>query len=259
MEVFPPGKPTSAAFIVQGPGQAWSASAGSRDGCPMHMCTGKGGMSHSLRSFCVCALVLREEAATRESSRASSADCADPSISDGRWGRVEALRWEPSASACVRCKTETEGLRSTCRKKHITIDKSVAAARDELRGSYFMVLCTSDTTHTHKTSEAKRDTDPTTWFDSFLRWQEGKRGMPYFLIAAKHANPHISCAAAAPPEGSQAKKHLSHARDKAQIDTTNNLPKLTARNDPRKSQVIHSALRRPIAGLAVSVRTADLA
>lgn len=36
-------------------------------------------------------------------------------------------------------------------------------------------------------------------------------------------------------------------------------PKLTARNDPRKSQVIHSALPRPMTGPAVSVRTADLA
>ena len=70
---------------------------------------------------------------------------------------------------------------------------------------------------------------------------------------AWQSNPHISCAGSA-----HKPKSTSHMLA-ISTQIADARPKLTARNDPRKSQVIHSALPRPMTGPTVSVRTADLA
>ena len=110
----------------------------------------------------------------------------------------------------------------------------------------------------HTTSELR---DPATWLASMVdrlavsassslrwsvAWQQDNQG-------AWQSNPHISCAGSA-----HKPKSTSHMLA-ISTQIADARPKLTARNDPRKSQVIHSALPRPMTGPAVSVRTADLA
>ena len=119
-----------------------------------------------------------------------------------------------------------------------------AAARAREAAPVYGFLCTYITYD-------KRASRPGEMVDSSslrwsVAWQQDNLGAWQF-------NPHISCAGSA----HKPKKHLSHACDKGAIADAR--PKLTARNDPRKSQVIHSALPRPMAEPTVSVRTADLA
>jgi hypothetical protein len=95
---------------------------------------------------------------------------------------------------CTRCKTEKREMRATCRKKHITIDKSAAAARDESEGSYFMVLCTSDTHTRDKRGQTRIRRHGS---NSFLRSQEGVAchafGQPNLQTRISPAPPSPAC------------------------------------------------------------------
>lgn len=173
------------------------------------------------------------------------------------------LRGKPYAVSRLLCKRVDAS--TTCQRERsiLRFDKSAARMRagrveKQLQPAsrhYFMVSYV----HTsHTTSErASELRDPATWLARMLSVVNSLTS-PLERMAGQQVNQiRISPAPAALTSQKSSSRSSHMLAIRAQIADAR--PKLTARNDPRKSQVIHSALPRPMVGRTVSVRTADLA
>ena len=105
----------------------------------------------------------------------------------------------------------------------------------------------------HTTSErASELRDPATWLARMLSVVNSLTS-PLERMAGQQVNQiRISPAPAALTSQKSSSRSSHMLAIRAQIADAR--PKLTARNDPRKSQVIPSAMRRPMAGPPVSTR-----
>lgn len=184
---------------------------------------------------------------------------ADPSISDAaRELSVVVSPWE--ALRCVETVQEGGRVDSVPEKRSILrFDKSAARMRagrvekQQLQPAGTTLWFLMYTYHIRQASERELR-DPATWLARMLFASPLERG-----IAASNLGNQIRISPAPAALTSQKSSSRSSHMLAIRAQIADARPKLTARNDPRKSQVIHSALPRPMTGRTVSVRTADLA